>query len=180
MRLESEIKQRIRGLLVLELNRRVREASLRCPAKCSYNAAHPLDFRKTVNGESNPLYNHISIGDQTLGLCMYGSEDPKSWSGNICDEPIDAKRCLHFTPRVDKKALLIQFQTDLRNADWVQNNLPGMAELLWVLEMADLPKLPLWKRVWFWLLRVRVEPIGLICSERLGELFEEDSGLHGG
>jgi hypothetical protein len=107
---------------------------------------------------------------------MYGSGDPESWPGNICDEPIDAKRCPYFTPRVDKKAILIQFREDLKNADWVQNNLPGVAELLWVLEMAELPRIPLWKRVWFWILKVRVEPIASVRSERLGELFEEDSG----
>lgn len=164
MRHEREIKERLRGLLVLELNRRILEASKRLPHKCSYNVAHPLDVRRVVNGEPNPHYNHIVPGGQTLGLCFYGAEDLKSWPGNVCDEPIDAKRCPYFLPQVSKEDIINQFREDLRDAFWVQENLPEVAGLLWVLGLAETPKIPWWKRLWFRFLRIRVEPISSVTD----------------
>jgi len=171
VRKENKIKQRIRGLLVVELDRRVQEATRRIPNRCSYNVSHPLDVRKTVNGEHNPQYNHILSGGQTLGLCLYGAKDPSSWQGTICDEPIDAQRCPYFTPTVNKEGILKQFRDDLQDAEWVRKNLPGVSELLWVLEMTELPKLPIWTRVWYWFLRIRVEPV--VSVNRLHELCED-------
>ena len=172
MRAEWEIKQRIRGLLVLELNRRVQDASLRLPHKCVHNIRHPLDVRRVVNGEPNPQYNHISQGNPTLGLCFYGSESLEDWPGNTCDEPIDAQRCPYFTPRVSKADLISQFREDLKDATWIQSNLPEVAGLLWVLELAKSPELPWWKRLWFRFLRIRVEPISSI--RYLESLVRED------
>jgi hypothetical protein len=135
--------------------------------------AHPLDSRKTVDGEPNPQYNRIVPGAKNLGLCFYGSKE--LWTGNICDEPLDAKRCPYFTPVEDKDSVLRGFREDLRDASWVQENLPEVAGLLWVLEMAELPRLPWWKRVWCWFLRIQVEPIVVVQNTRLSDLFEGET-----
>lgn len=174
MRQEREIKERVRGLLVNELNRRVRESTLRLPYKCTYNVVHPLDVRKTVGGEPNPNYNHIRprLGNQALGLCFYGAENLEEWPGNVCDEPIDAKRCPYFTPMVSKEDILAKFREDLGDASWLQENLPEVAGLLWVLELADPPRLPWWKKWWFRFLRIRVEPISSVYD--LQSLIRED------
>jgi len=162
MRTAKEIRERLTGLLVQELERRVSEAKKRLPALCMYHLRHTLDTRKMVNGEPNPNYNticHPNLAEVTIGLCMSGSEDCSLWTGNICEDPIDAQRCPVFKAKKQPKAILKALATDLATPGWVAQCLPEAAALLWVLDEVRVCKLPWWKRLWFRILRVRVEPV---------------------
>ncbi len=59
MRSKSEVQQRVRALLVQELDRRAELASKRLPRLCVHNHKHSLDDRKKVDGEPNEMFNRI-------------------------------------------------------------------------------------------------------------------------
>ena len=164
MREAADIEARIRFLLVQELNERVRLAGRRLPHLCVHNHRQPLDVRKTVDGENNREFNRITRGPslpvaQTIGLCMLGAESPSEWPGNICEDAIDAQRCPFFTARFDKQSIWANFTEQVRNEEWLREHLPEVYGLLWSLNASNTPPLPWWKRLWYWFLRVRVEPL---------------------
>jgi len=162
----GEIEDRIRFLLTKELDRRVEGATQRLPHRCKFNHVHQLDARKhDVEGERNWEYNLIA-GErpQTMGLCMYGAGDPEKWPGDICEDEIDAKRCSWFEPVQTKDELLKDFSDQLYQEGWVEDNMPDVAQLLWVLGTSSagevqLLVVPWWKRLWYRFLRIRVEPV---------------------
>lgn len=160
MRSETEVQDRIRYLLTLEVDRRVKEASARLPHLCRHNRRHSLDVRKEIAGDPNPEYNRIAGKSlPVIGLCMLGAEDPMSWPGTICEDPIDAQRCPYFTPTVNKEAVETQFKSELRDLDWVSTNLPEVYGLLWALGSATVPKLPWWKALLFRCLQIRPDAL---------------------
>lgn len=162
MKDESEIRARVRALLVQELDRRVEEATRRLPHLCQHNHRQALDTRKNVEGEANGTYNRVSPNGKslpTIGLCMLGAEDPETWGGTICEDPIDAQRCPYFVSRQTKEEILHGFYQDLTTLGWVPEHMPELAGLFWVLDEGYQIQLPWWKRLWFRLLRIRVEPI---------------------
>jgi hypothetical protein len=164
MKTKSEVEARIKELVCAELDRRVAEASERLPTRCVHNYRHPLDNRKQLEGEPNPGYNRITDNSglpviNTIGFCLIGCTDPENWEGTICEEPIDAKKCGIFKTKMGKADILPMLASDLKNADWVQGNLPELFSLLWVLDVVQELRVPLWKRVLFWFLRVRLEPV---------------------
>jgi len=164
MRSSVEIEERIRALLVEELNARVRLAGTRKPHLCTYNHRQKLDVRKNVDGEINETYNRITNGPslpiiQTMGLCMYGAESPESWNGTICEDDIDAQRCPYFTAKFDKKEIWREFQEQVQNPDWLRDHMPEVYGLLWALNTSHAPTLPWWKRLWYRFLQIQVEPL---------------------
>lgn len=164
MRTKSEVEVRVRELLCSELDRRVAEASERLPTRCIHNYRHPLDTRKQIEGEENPEYNRITdkVGlpvIQTIGLCLLNCNDPENWEGTICEDPIDAKKCQDFKPAKTRSDILPDLALDLKDADWIRTNQPELFALLWVLGAVQELTIPLWKRVLFLFLRVRLEPV---------------------
>jgi hypothetical protein len=158
MKTAREIENRIRQLLVDEVDRRVAVAQARIPVNCKFNHRQPLDPRKLVGGEPNPQYNRISDTEQTIGLCMVGAEDPEDWKGTICEDALDAQRCPLFQSVLSKEAVWKQLKLDLVMEGWAKERMPELYALLWVLDHALSPFIPWWKRVWFWFLRVEPEP----------------------
>jgi hypothetical protein len=152
MKGDADIQNRIRVLLDEEFQLRVDAAQERLPVCCAYNYRHPLDSRKLVHGTENTQYNRITRGDnraglpvvQTIGLCMYGAEDPQTWPGTICEDPVDAKRCppQAFTPKVIPTQIKTDFEAQIKDPVWVKKNLPEVNALLWVLGTEKLPESP--------------------------------------
>ncbi len=163
MKTQIEVQDRIRTLLVAEFDKRVREAGRRLPVRCQHNHRQELDARKQIAGEVNDGYNRVNrLGlpvVQSIGLCGLGMEDSGNWNGDVCDDPIDAQRCPHFQPTLDKPTLLATFKQQVASPEWLQANLPEVYGLLWALEAAT-PNftLPWWKRLWFNFWSIRVEP----------------------
>jgi hypothetical protein len=142
MREVTQVEQRIRDLLTEAFEERARAlVETKLPHLCTYNHRQPLDLRRRVNGDANPGYNRITRDSdlealavaQTLGLCMYGAENPEQWPGNICEEPIDAQRCPLFVAKTTREALRKQFEEQIRDSEWVRVNMPEVHSLLWVL-----------------------------------------------
>lgn len=162
MRSPEDVRDRVRYLLCVELEARVSLAHKRLPHLCVHNHRQPLDVRKRVEDEANEAYNRITHGHlpvlQTIGLCMLGSENPTDWPGTICEDPVDAQRCPYFDARLDKKYIWRLFSNQIRDPEWLKANLPEVYGLLWILG-EETVTLPWWKRMWFRLLRIRVEPL---------------------
>ena len=164
MKTNDDVRQKVRALILHEFNRRVAIAHKRLPNRCEHNHRQELDPRKAVEDEPNPSYNrvdrtHLPVLNE-IGLCMLGSENPAEWPGTICEDPIDAERCPYFNPTQTKEGMMSEFVEQLQDIDWVAENMPDVMALLWVLD--DVPAnyhLPWWKRVAFWFLRIRVEPV---------------------
>lgn len=164
MKNQDEIEDRIRALLVAELDRRVRLAHRRLPTRCVHNHQQELDPRPKVEDEPNQGYNRVDRRHlpvvPTMGLCMLGADGPETWQGTICEDEIDAQRCPTFTPIESKDEILANLKVDLANFGWIQEHLPELYGLLWVLDTGVLHQsLPWWKRLWFRFLRVRLEPV---------------------
>ena len=163
MRTGAEIRSRVRELVSQELDRRIQEASERLPHRCTHNYKHPLDTRKHVEGERNEGYNRITLEDgspvpQRIGLCLLGSENPEEWGGTICDEPIDTKKCPYFTPAKSKEDLIPELEENLRDASWVEEHLPEVHALIWVLGEVTL-RVPWWRKLLFRFKLIRTEPV---------------------
>jgi hypothetical protein len=164
MKTKSEVESRIKELVCAELDRRVAEASERLPTRCVHNYRHPLDNRKQIEGEPNPGYNRITYNSglpvvNTIGFCLIDCKSPEDWGGTICEEPIDAKKCGVFKAKKGKTDILPELASDLKDSVWVRINLPELFSLLWVLEVVQEVRVPLWKRVLFWFRLVRLEPV---------------------
>lgn len=154
MKSEADIRSRVQGLLVEELDRRLEDRVQRLPHCCVHNVRQPLDARKTVEGKPNESFNRITDNKSlpvllTIGLCGLGKEDPETWNGTICEDPIDAKRCPDFTLKQDKHAIMAEFREELGSAEWIEGNMPEMVTLCWVLNtMAPVvrrQRIPWWK-----------------------------------
>lgn len=171
MRTDIEVQDRIRFLLSEELGRRFAVVDEKLPHKCQHNHRQPLDVRKEIDGDTNLDYNRVGptpdeikagvdrLHLPVMGLCMLGSEDATQWTGNICEDPIDAQRCPYYSPTITRETLQAEFREQLQDLEWVRVNLPEVYGLLWALGSETLPKLPWWKAAWFWLLSIR--PDGL-------------------
>lgn len=164
MKSESEIRSRLNALVLQELDRRVQEATTRLPWLCTHNHQQLLDNRKSVEGVPNENYNrivprsHLPVA-QTIGLCMLGASNPEEWPGDICDEPIDALRCPYFNPKRTKQDILAEYQQQMNDLKWVEVHMPEAFGLMWALEAMAQTSLPWWKRVWFWFVPMKPEPV---------------------
>jgi hypothetical protein len=100
---------------------------------------------------------------------MLGSEDPSTWPGTICEDEIDARRCPYFDPQVKKATLLQDFVGQLADLGWLQENMPEVSALYWVLDAGRANvRLPWWRRFWYRLRRIRVEqPLPPFNPEKL-------------
>ena len=162
MRAENEIQNRIRFLLSRELTRRVERACARLPHHCKHNHSQPLDVRKKLAGDDNPDYNRLDRKNlPVIGLCMLGADSPDDWKGSICEDPIDAQRCPYYDPKATKKKVEDEFNTQIKDLDWVSVHMPEAYGLLWALGSERTPELPWWKRLWFWVIQVRPDPLVL-------------------
>lgn len=172
MRPVSDIQGRLRYLLSEELDRRVQLASQRLPGHCVHNLRHPVDVRKTIDGQPNENYNRIALPviQQSLGLCTLGMEDPQEWNGTICEDPIDAQRCPYFNSKISKGTVQEDFEAQTQDPEWLKDNLPEIHGLVWVL--SEPVRIPWWKSLLFWFLRIRVEPLREVPVNLLTEKSE--------
>lgn len=153
------------------------EAQKRLPRQCVHNHRQPLDERREVMGGANAYFNRITYGggeavDQTLGLCMLNATTPEDWQGNVCEDEIDAKRCPYFEPLQSKQDIMTRFSGQLFEEGWVEENMPDVAALLWVLGKSStsevqLLSVPWWKRLLYWFVRVRIEPVVRVTDPAL-------------
>ncbi len=163
MKSEKQIRGMVRELLTEALRKRYEETRKRLPHRCTHNLRHPLDYERLVDGATNDNYNRIGSKSlpmaKTIGLCMLGASNVEEWPGNICEDPIDAQRCPYFTPSMNEEQVLTEFQAQLQDPTWLQENLPAVSTFMWVLEQQSSFKLPWWSKLWRRIRRPKLEPV---------------------
>lgn len=168
----DEIRSRIQLLLEQELERRVKESSRRIPRLCVHYYKHFLDTQREISGEPNPFYNrivrdHDELAHGMLDLCLYGSENPGEWSGDMCETEKDAEACPHFEPILSKEKIELDFETILVDKKRLEEELPNVFELAWVIDFVEAPVKMSW---WAQLCRVFRRRPSVVTSDLLNLL----------
>jgi hypothetical protein len=150
---ENEIRKLAEDLLRRDLSDRLAQSSRVLPCNCKYNHKHPLDTRKKVLGCGNSKYNTMDDLTRTIGLCMYGAEDPETWPGTICEDDVDAQRCPTFSPLKPSQEVTQEFKSLVQDLDWLEVNIPKVWALYWTIEQRtpiSIPSPPagVWQRTW--------------------------------
>lgn len=184
MKTENEIRSRIQTLVKRELDFRIQESLKREPRYCVHYYKHFLDTRREISGEVNPYYNRIVRNDEgdlaheVFGLCLYGSENPGEWSGNMCETTKDALECPHFEPVLNKAKIEVAYETLLTDLNRLEEELPQVFELLWVIDAVELPRKASWlDRLlgFFRARRPKQKNLGLLTIGATAEKFDEVS-----
>ncbi len=152
MKTKEEIESRVLDIVQAELDKRVAQYSKVLPRNCKNHYDHPLDDQKYLgDGTRNPNYNRISLPvvNSVIGMCTL--EDLR-----ICEEESDAKTCRLFQTLYTKDIIWDKFQKELSDIKWVKENMPDLAQLLWVLEKGVFKTPPL---TWWKTLKFRLFPI---------------------
>lgn len=160
MKPERQIRARMKKCVDEEIERRFAEATRRLPRRCKHHIEHALDTRAEVNSEPNPLFNRVgsAVHLPVLGLCGYGMGS-EEWGGTICEDPIDAQRCPLFEARQSKEDLIRDLDNELSHKLWVEENMPELAALRWVLEANPNHPMTWWQRFRLLFRKVSVEPV---------------------
>jgi hypothetical protein len=167
MKSRTEIEARLRKLRTRYAHKYVDSSQRRCFRNCVYNHVHvPTQVDRSVldiEYEMAPRkQTTLIVRDESssIHLCMYGSDNPATWPGSICDSDDIAKRCPWFKPRVAHTQARQEFLDKLADDEYVFDNYRDVATLQWVLgERIHERGLSLWEKFWFWLKAVLWKPI---------------------
>jgi hypothetical protein len=116
---EKAIKRRIKLLRDQYIQETLDHARTKLPHHCKFN------------------YDHALEGGETIGLCMYGAQDPESWPGDICDSEDVSRICPKFEMLVSSKDLASILDKKMLDPDFLADHVPEIPALLWVLSGED-------------------------------------------
>jgi len=181
---EEEVRRRLRKLRGRYARQFLRQSQDRLHRNCVHNYEHlPLDAPLPGGDEAGPM--RIRGGEEVEGLvvpdrrvrfgrtvslvvlqdpspvrlCMYGSEDPASWAGEVCDRDEKAASCPWFSPAVPKEEALAAFDALLEDDGYVYENYRDLAALQWVLgDRVHRHPPGLWERLLDWMALLRTSP----------------------
>jgi len=202
------VLKRARKLRLRYAKKHVMASQERRHRNCRYNFEHaPIGLGR------NPDVVELSVAprevttllvlreDVKVHLCMYGSDDPENWPGDLCDRDDMADRCKWFEPLKSAKEAREEFDGFLKDDEWVYNNHRDLAVLQWVLDDrgTQTPRgfLSRWERflLWLYVLLCRVKkpsPPQLMegiseedlrhgkCDEDLVGIWDDDSSEDSG
>lgn len=160
MKSQSDVQKRLKKLKIRYLKNYLKISQDHIFSNCVYGNLHqPSSIpQKPKNFISNTLVpSHqvtlVILDNQKEGpvpLCMYGSEDPSSWSGEAClgDK---ATTCPLFKPRFALEDAKNEFINLLEDDEYVYNNMKDVATLQWVInERIAFWPLSLFERISLW------------------------------
>lgn len=163
MKSETVVKRRLKKLRIRYLRQYLQGIRGRCYLNCKYNYEHtpsPVPQKPGIytNGIDAKLIPHKQVTmvvfreeQKTVRLCVYGSENPTTWSGDICVNDDTAKSCPHFESKVTEESAIGKFNEAMADDEFVLNNMNDIAILQWVLETrVSLIPLTLWEKFTLW------------------------------
>ena len=164
MKSYSDVKKRLRKLKYRYLRTHLKISQDRLFENCVHGHCHyssPIPQKPQVITSTTLVPRHqvtlVVLQDEDKGpatLCMYGSEDISSWSGDVCvgDKP---KSCSVFKPRVSMQDAQNEFIELLANDEYVYDNMKDVAALQWVVnERVAFWKLSLFEKIALWFMKV--------------------------
>ena len=164
---QQQIFRRLNKLYLRYLKRYVELTQKRACLNCVHGGEHitkPLCYSSEPPSKLELYPTHVSsvvIVDPEPGpvqLCMYGSEDPAKWEGNLCTEEI-AKSCKLFEPRISIKLAKINFDDLMNDDEYVLKHYNDIATLQWTLDDRITKHLSWWDRFLIWCWRIKPDPI---------------------
>ena len=114
-------------------------------------------------------------------LCMYGSDNPASWAGELCDRDEKAASCPWFSPAVSLQSATAVFDGLMADDEYVYENYKDIAAIQWVLEdRVHKHRHGLWERLSWWFAsffvsRPRALPPPPVPDEDMEDIWRDDS-----
>lgn len=138
MKNRDEIEARIRKLVDRYKTKYVNASQARVHRNCSFNRLHT----PTGNYESNKSWETgisprrqvtliVLEPERPVGICMYGSEKPETWSGDTCDDDDVSKKCPMFSPNRSSSSVEEEFDDHMQDDEYVLKHYPDVAALQW-------------------------------------------------
>lgn len=184
MKTADEVRKRLEKLRTRCLRQHCATASAKKPSNCIHNIEHiprPQKARMPTEVEKAPrvITTLVVIQPESpVRLCMYGSENPATWNGDICDDDATAASCQHFEPRVTEDQAVREFDDLMADDEYVVKNHADIAALQWVLgERVYRTPLSVWDRFLLWVdsfMRRVVRPPPRLPKFSRGHLTDPD------
>ena len=139
MKTVDEVRKRLEKLRFRCLRQHVRLISSKKPQNCVHNFEHvPHPQRNEIPTEVEMVPRVVSTlvviqPEKPIRLCMYGSDKPESWNGDICDVDDTAQICPYFKSRVSEERAVEEFDLLMVDDDYVFEHHKDIATLQWVL-----------------------------------------------
>jgi len=177
---ELVVRKRIQRLRERYVRRHIVASQERRHRNCAFNQEYlprklpysQSDLPTELDLAPRKITTLLVIQDEKPShLCMYGSDDPAKWPGDICDSDSTSSRCPMFVPRTSAAEARKEIEELLRNDAYVLENHRDLAALQWVTGTRSW-RPSLWDRLWFWILRRKVP-----ASPALGEASDIDREL---
>lgn len=142
MKTEEEVQKRLLKLRNRRLRQFCSSARAKKPENCVHNICHapmPYSPSNAVETELEIAPRQVSTSihtnkPQTIRLCVYGSENPGTWNGDICDSDDVALACNKFSHKVSEEEATAAFNATMADDEYVLKNHSDIAALQWVLE----------------------------------------------
>lgn len=157
MKTEIEIRKRLEKLRVRYCRKYCADVSGKKPRNCVYNIEHaPVERVDHVPTEVElaPRVTTTLVviqPDFPIRLCMYGSEKPDTWNGDVCDDDATAHACPYFEPKIPEDRAVEEFDKLMSDDEFVLENYRDIASLQWVLNervhltpLSTLDKVKIW------------------------------------
>ena len=126
----EKIRERIRKLKIKHLKKFYRKYFSVLPHNCQYN--HQQKIYRDSNGKV--LVDQDTLKPTTVGLCLYGVDDPTQWKGDLCYLPEHAERCSLFHNPYKKEQIFDKFEEELKNPQIRAEKYKDLNELYLLLE----------------------------------------------
>ncbi len=182
MKTESVIRKRAERLRDRYLRRHVQKSQERRHQNCVHNReitprALPYsrsDLRTELDLSPRVVTTLVVIQEERpVRVCTYGSEDPSTWNGDVCDSDSTSFPCKFFRPLQTPEAAAEQFMESLLDDKHVFDNYRDLAALQWVLGDRR-PTLPWYRRLLaFFLGRCFPAPPASLPSPPPGETVDD-------
>lgn len=164
MKSKSDISKRLRNLRVRYAKRFISFSQERKPENCSFNFEHKpngiynnSNFMEIDRAPKTSVTLVVINPETPTRLCMYGSENPETWNGVICDRDEISKSCKYFNPKKRLNEAREEFLSIMSDDEYVYENYKDIATLQWVLgDRIHKSGLNLFEKFIFWIQSVKL------------------------
>lgn len=131
MKTQIEIERRLIKLTNRHKKRHLGANLSKLPENCKYNYLHEpntLEYNSSLDDSDVVKISE----DKPVRICMYGSENPAKWNGDICDTKEVSSGCGYFCPKKSADQLSAEFNEMITDDGYTIENYSDVAALQWV------------------------------------------------
>lgn len=158
MKTSGEIKRRLEKLRLRYLRQYSSATQSKKPENCVHNVEHSPrlpDSKLPTEFEISPRIVSTLVVIQpeivSIRLCTYGSDNPETWNGTVCDSEEVSKSCPFFQPVKSEDQANEEFEKLLADDAYVLKHYKDIAVLQWVLNYRVFKSpLSIWGKFLIW------------------------------